>query len=133
MNQFKATVSHIESEDVLHIVKFDFQGTALSMMSLELSKEIKVGTEVILTIKSTYIALAKELKGMLSYSSIIPAEIKKIDNGKLLSSITLDAHGYQLESIITAQSSKRMSLLVGDKVHMLIKASELSIVKVIDV
>ena len=131
MNRFQATITQIESEGSLHIVTFDFEGVALRMMSLELADEIRVGVAVVLTIKSTYIALAKAFHGEVSYTNLIPATITQIQQGKLLSSIQLDAGGYRLESIITRGSAERMELAVNDKVTLLIKASELSIVEVV--
>ena len=131
MNRFQATITQIESEGSLHIVTFDFEGTQLRMMSLELGAEVRVGSVVILTIKSTYIALAKAFQGEVSYTNLIPATITQIQQGKLLSSIQLDAGGYRLESIITIGSAERMKLVADDKVTMLIKASELSIVEVV--
>ncbi len=135
MNRFQATITQIESEGSLHIVTFDFEGTQLRMMSLELGAEVRVGCVVILTIKSTYIALAKtstaSFAESVSYTNLIPATIVKIKQGKLLSSIALDAGGYRLESIITRSSSERMKLVAGETVTMLIKASELSIAEVL--
>jgi molybdopterin-binding protein len=131
MNRFQATITSIASEGRLHIVTFDFGGTQLRMMSLELSSELEVGAYVVLTIKSTYIALAKSFEGEVSYTNLIPATITQVTQGKLLSSITLDAAGYSLESIITAGSVERMGLATGDSVTLLIKASELSIVEVV--
>ncbi len=110
---------------------FDFGGTQLRMMSLELGSELEVGVHVVLTIKSTYIALAKSFEGEVSYTNLIPATITQVTQGKLLGSITLDAAGYSLESIITAGSVERMGLAAGDSVTLLIKASELSIVEVV--
>jgi len=131
MNRFQATIMQIESEGSLHIVTFDFEGTQLRMMSLELGAEVRVGSVAILTIKSTYIALAKAFQGEVSYTNLIPATITQIQQGKLLSSIQLDAGGYRLESIITRGSAERMKLAANDKVTMLIKASELSIIEVV--
>jgi molybdopterin-binding protein len=135
MNRFQASITQIESEGSLHIVTFDFEGTQLRMMSLELGAEVRVGSVAILTIKSTYIALAKtsteSFADSVSYTNLIPATITQIQQGKLLSSIQLDAGGYRLESIITRGSAERMKLAANDKVTMLIKASELSIVEVV--
>ena len=131
MNRFRSTITQIESEGSLHIVTFDFEGTRLRMMSLELDAEVKVGAEVVLTIKSTYIALAKSFEGLVSYTNLIPATIARITHGKLLSSVGLRAHGVELESIITAGSARRMELQEGEPVTMLVKASELSIAEVL--
>jgi len=131
MNRFNATITRIEQSGSLHIVGFDFGGVALSMMSLELGREVKVGAEVVLTIKSTYISLAKSFDGLVSYTNLIPATIMRMTQGELLSSIVLHAQGFELESIITSGSAKRMDLQEGESVTMLVKASELSILEVL--
>lgn len=131
MNKFNAKIVNIESEGMLHIVKFEFGDILMSMMSLELGSDVGAGVEVVLSVKSTYIALAKEFDGLVSYASQIPATITDIDRGKLLGVVELDAFGYRLESIITRESMDRMNLSVGEVVTMLIKASELSIVEVV--
>ncbi|WP_415407302.1 TOBE domain-containing protein [Sulfurovum sp. CS9] len=131
MNTLIATVTKIDTIDNLNIVKFDFSGQTLSMMSLDLSDDIKIGTNVKLITKPTYIAIAKEFSGMLSYSNQLKAKIKELENGKLLSSVKLEIEEFVLESIITFESSKKMDLKVGDEVTAFIKASELSILKVL--
>jgi len=130
MNSIRATVSKIESVKSLNIVSFDFHGTQLSMMSLDLDPSVVVGTDVELTAKATHVAIAKAFSGILSYSNQIDAEILSIENGELLSSIIVQMKESTLESVITLNSTKRMSLEVGDKVSVFIKASELSIVRV---
>ena len=47
MNKFIAKVKEIKSVDNLNIVKFDFNGITLSMMSLELSQNITVKKVVV--------------------------------------------------------------------------------------
>ncbi len=132
MSTILATVSHIESCESLHIVKFDFHGETLSMMSLDLNKNVKIGAHVKLVIKPTHTAIAKDLSGEMSYSNQLNSQIVSIDNGQLLSSIKLSYFDAILESIITLSSSKRMHLSVGDKVCVLIKANELSIGEILD-
>jgi len=116
MNRLHATVTAIVSEGSLHIVTFDLSGVVLQMMSLALDPEIRVGTKVILTIKSTYIALARSFEGEVSYTNRIPATITEIRQGRLLSSILLNSQGHSVESIITRSSAERMGLAVGDTV-----------------
>jgi molybdopterin-binding protein len=102
------------------------------MMSLELNDAIKAGTKVKLSIAPSHVAIAKNLSGDVSYSNRLPSTILSIENGKLLSSLKLGFFDTVLESIITVESSKRLDLKVTDRVTALIKASELSISKVID-
>ena len=123
-------IIEIQNVDNLHIVKFDFYGQTLSMMSLELKDNIQVGKEVILKTKATSIAIAKNFSGELSYSNKLNSKIIDIQNGKLLTSIKLQTNDTILESIITKDSSLRMNLEVGDDVVALIKANEISIEEV---
>jgi len=132
VNKIQATITQIQNVENLHVVKFDFEGISLEMMSLDLSSAIKIGTRVHLSIKPTHLALAKEFSGVVSYSNQIKAKVVECENGKLLSAITLLVKNTMLESIITLDSSLRMNLQVDDEITIFIKASELSIFEVLD-
>ncbi len=132
MSSLSATVSQIDSCDSLHIVKFDLYGETLSMMSLDLQKEVTIGAKVKLLIKPSHIAIGKNFTGDTSYSNRLDATIASIENGALLSSIKLQFKDTHLESIITRNSSDRMDLQAGERVTAFIKASEVSIGALID-
>jgi len=132
MNTIVAEVKEIKNVDNLNIVKFYFAGTTLSMMSLELNENIKVGAKVKLITKPTHVAIAKDFSGEVSYSNQLDAKIIHVENGELLSSIKIRIWETTLESIITKDSSERMNLHAGDEVTAFIKANELSIVEVLD-
>lgn len=132
MSQMVATVKSIENFEQLNIVSFQFQNLTLKMMSLDLNTSITVGKKVILTVKPTNIAIAKDITGNLSFSNQMVASIKAINNGKLLSALTLQANDIVFESIITVSSAQRMNLQINDEVLMLIKASDLSILEVLN-
>jgi molybdate transport system regulatory protein len=132
MNRLRALVTHIAGEQNLHIISFDYEGVSLKMMGLDLPKGLHVNTHVILGIKPSHVAIAKNLSGELSYSNQLHARIKSIENGKLLSSVVLHVKGSEVQSFITLSSSTRMNLCVGDEVTLLIKASELFVLEVLD-
>ena len=129
MNKLRAKVTNIKNVDNLNLVSFDYNGFNLAMVSLELAKNIKVGVEVNLSVKSTHIAISKEVSKNISYSNQIKDKIKHIENGEILSSISLISG---LESIITASSSELLNLKNDDEVVLLIKATELSILEVLN-
>ncbi len=131
MSHLIATVKSIDNCDSLHIVKFDLFGQTLSMMSLDLSTDIKIGTVVKLLIKPSHIAIAKNFRGEVSYSNKLDTTIISIENGQLLSSVKLNFFDTTLESIITVNSSTKMDLKAGDKVTAFVKASEVSIGEII--
>jgi len=132
MNYIEAIITKIDRVDTLNIVTFDFKGDALTMMSLELGEAISVGSKVKLTVKPTYIALAKNFSGLVSYANQIKSTITGIEYGTLLCSVELLVNAIMIESIITRSSADKMDLAVGDEVTIMIKASELSIVQVLD-
>jgi len=132
MSKILATIKDIKTVDSLNIVCFDFFGNELKMMSLELSNEIQIGTKVLLSVKPTSIAIAKDFSGEISLSNKLLGKIVSIDNGELLSNIKVEIANSIFESIITKQSVQNLDLKVDDEVTLFIKASELSIVEVYD-
>lgn len=132
MSQMVATVKSIENLEQLNIVEFEFNAHVLKMMSLDLNSNISIGKKVLLSVKPTNIALAKDLAGEISFSNQIVATIQTLTHGKLLSSVGLIIDNIVFESIITLSSAKRMNLRINDEVIMLIKASDLFILDVFD-
>ncbi len=132
MNKFVATVKKIDTADGLNIVSFDFLGYKLSMISLDLKDSIKVGVKVELTANPSHVAIGKDFSGMVSYSNQLKAKISELENGKLLSNIKFQVGDFTLESFITLNSSKKMNLKIDDEVTVFIKATELSILRVLD-
>jgi len=132
MSMINAIITNIESVDSLNVVSFDFSGTSLKMMSLDLSEEMQVGREVRLNVKPFHITIVKDFYGDISYSNRLDAVVKSCENGELLSSIKLLVNGVIFESIITKELSLEMKLKAGDNVLVMIKANDLSIQEVIN-
>jgi len=133
MNKIEAIISQIDNIDNLNIVQFDFSGIKLRMMSLDLNENIKIGQKVILVVKATNIILARDFKGMISFSNQINGKIDNIENGKLLCSVTIKVKDTYFQSIITQASANKMNLEKDDEIDIFIKASDLSIEEVINV
>jgi len=131
MSTLKATIIEIQSQDVLHIVSFKVGENILKMMSLELNPTLRLESKVLLSVKATAVALAKDLQGILSYSNQIPLKIEELQKGELLCSIKLKHKDIQLESVITRASCERMELEVNNSVIALIKSSDLSICEIL--
>ncbi|AYJ77195.1 MULTISPECIES: TOBE domain-containing protein [Aliarcobacter] len=126
-----ARVKDIKTIDSLNIVEFDFNNITLKMMSLELHKEVKLESKVKLLVKPSNVIISKNYIEDISLSNQTLAKIVAIENGELLSSISLEIGDTTFESIITKESSKRLDLQEGNIVNILIKASDLSILRVL--
>lgn len=126
-----ARVKDIKTIDSLNIVEFDFNNITLKMMSLELHKEVKLESKVKLLVKPSNVIISKNYIEDISLSNQTLAKIVAIENGELLSSISLKIGDTTFESIITKESSKRLHLQEGNIINILIKASDLSILRVL--
>ena len=126
-----ARVKDIKTIDSLNIVEFEFNNITLKMMSLELHKEVKLESKVKLLVKPSNVIISKNYIEDISLSNQTLAKIVAIENGELLSSISLEIGDTTFESIITKESSKRLHLQEGNIVNILIKASDLSILRVL--
>ena len=126
-----ARVKDIKTIDSLNIVEFDFNNITLKMMSLELHKEVKLESKVKLLVKPSNVIISKNYIEDISLSNQTLAKIVAIENGELLSSISLKIGDTTFESIITKESSKRLDLQEVNIVNILIKASDLSILRVL--
>lgn len=127
-NKIQATVKSLEVCEILYLTHFTFGNFSLSMVSLEL-EDLKANDKVILTTKPTAIAIAKDIKGLLSYSNQLKGAITYIQYGQILTHIQVQINTTTISSIITTSSAKRMDLKKDDIVTCLIKASDLSIFK----
>ncbi len=85
------------------------------------------GMPVTLLFKETEVSLAKNLSGLISMRNRMPSIVTSIERGKLLTKVTLDFHGYRIESVITTRASHALDLAIGDKVEGLVKANEMTL------
>ncbi len=127
MNQLKATIIKIETIKSLNLLTLSCGEQTIEILTLELNPNLRVGSSVKLSVKSTDIAIAKNYGGMLSYTNQLKAKIVQLNNGKLLSSIRIDIEGFRLESIIMLNSSLKMNLKVGEDIVALIRGNDISI------
>ncbi len=132
MSTIKAKISAIKNKDTLHLLHFEGEGFSLSMLTLELDAAIQVGKKVALLVKPTAVELAKEPSNAISHTNQLPCRISSIEEGDILSTLTLTLNEQSFESIITTEALKRMHLKEKSPVVALIPESELSIVELLD-
>ncbi|AXK47910.1 transporter [Aliarcobacter trophiarum LMG 25534] len=129
---FFVKVKEIKTIDSLNIVEFDFHGITLKMMSLELDSDITINKRVELLVKPSNVIISKNHIEEISLSNQILTKISNIKDGELLSSLSLKAFDTFFESIITKDSKIKLDLKENDEVNILIKASDLSILRILN-
>ncbi len=132
MSSFIATVSQIQHHQNLHLVRFDYEGEQLSMLSLELPSNIKVKTKVRLSIKPTDLYISRKDTSSLSIANKLPTHIINITHGKLLSSIKLRYKNTIFEVITAKQSILKENYSIGENVLAWMSESDLFISEVLD-
>lgn len=85
--------------------------------------ELKLGTQAVVLIKSSFIVLAKGEGLRTSARNQIAGRVAAREDGAVNSEITLEiAEGKTLTATITAESARELDLNVGDSVTALVKA-----------
>ncbi|MDD2790053.1 MAG: TOBE domain-containing protein [Sulfurimonas sp.] len=132
MNEILAKVTAIESCDNLSVLALHANGHNMRLMALGLNFPLKVGSEVLLGVKSSNISLATSIQAEISISNQLSCSIESLEMGALLCSVRLRFGNVLLRSVITKASALSMQLQERDPLIALIKASDLSIIKIID-
>ena len=131
MSKLIATITDIQKLNNLNIVNFNCLNTNLSMMSLDLGNDIKIGTKVELIVKATAVILAKKPNNNISISNQIKMKILQINSGVLLTTIILQKDDTTLESLVLTSIYKKLKFKEEDEVIAFINHSELSISRVL--
>jgi molybdate transport system regulatory protein len=135
MNRLPGRITSIETHGSIALVEAAVNGHRFTSTLIGAGEEVATwqnGMSVMLLFKETEVSLAKNLSGLISMRNRLPATVTAIDQGKLLTKITLDFAGHQIGSIITTRSVSALGLKVGDAVEGLVKANEMTMLPEMD-
>lgn len=124
MSRIQAQVTAAESFEGITLLSCAYKSVRLDVIVLDNS--VDIGDEVYLNIKSTAITLAKDVTTVTSDSNRFSSRISHLEEGKLFCTVHLDD---ELEAIVCTQALQNMNLGLGDEVIVMIKATDISIMK----
>ena len=127
MNRLRGTIIAVESAGHVRLVDVNVNGATFSAILLEATERLHPGAAVTLAFKETEVSLAKNLSGLISLRNRLPAQVRAVEQGRVLAKVTLDYQGLDVVSIITTRSDERLDLKAGDAVEALVKANEMTI------
>ena len=132
MNRLNGIISHIQHNGTLSLVDVDVNHTHFTAILLETPASatyLRIGESVTLLFKETEVSLAKNLQGELSLRNRFSVKVTHIDDGDILTAVTMDFMGNKIVSVITTRGVNRLKIVVGDELEALIKANEVVIME----
>lgn len=129
---FEAKLEEISEFKGINALKFSAKFGKLTMVSLEIPSNLSINSCAKLGFKSSEVVIATQKLQDCSLSNEIPSVIEEIKIGEILCVIRLKTlnsgqNGEIFESIITANSAKRLNLKLNLAVFAYIKATSLFI------
>jgi len=128
MNSLSGHITHIETSGNLSVVQVavDEQITLKSIVieTSETASYLRVGTAISVLFKETEVIISTGETDTISLQNKIPAKIRHIEQGKLLSKLTLETAQGNIESIISTNSVLKLGLEPGKNVTAMIKLNE---------
>ncbi len=128
MNIFKGKITSIKVSGNLSLVEVNVDGILFKSIVIETpgtAAWLVDDNEINVIFKETEVVIGKGLQHAVSMQNKIPGEIFEIDNGALLSKITISTNVGKIVSIITYKAVQQLQLQVGETVTAMIKTNEI--------
>ncbi len=129
MNRFKGQISDIQVSDDLSIVSVRMsQQIVLKAIVIETPQTasyLLVNHSIDVLFKETEVVICLPQCTAISLQNRIPARMKKIQSGQLLSQLFLDTEMGEVVSIISTNSVEKLGLAIGSDVVAMIKLNEM--------
>lgn len=132
MNKLVGRVTATQSSGNISIIKVLVGEDTFSAIILECGREsssYRKDDAVTLLFKETEVGLAKNLSGLISFRNRFMGKIKKIDEGQLLTRVTLAYQDRFVQAVITTQAAVEMALREKEQVEWMVKTSEVTLMK----
>ncbi|MEQ9426191.1 MAG: TOBE domain-containing protein [Cyclobacteriaceae bacterium] len=128
MNIVKGEISDLTVNENLTLVQVKAGDILLNAIVIDTpasASYLKVGQKVNALFKETEVIIGTDQDLRISLQNRIPGIIENINDGQLLSKVTVKTSLGSVKSIITANAVKELELLPGKKVMALIKTNEI--------
>ena len=133
MNRISATIKLIKTSGGNALVDLETGDCHLTAMLAgvdELPTWIESGMLVYAIIIETEISIAKDFTGKISMRNQLDCMVAGIDEGSLMSTVSLMTDIFVLKSAISTRAVKHLELKEGDRVSAFIKANEISLMEI---
>ncbi|MDW7693469.1 TOBE domain-containing protein [Flammeovirgaceae bacterium SG7u.111] len=128
MNTLKGNISAVKTIGSLSLVSVMVGKTRLSAIVIdtpENSPYLQEGSSINVIFKETEVILGKGNSLTISLQNKINGTVESIENGELLSRLTLQTEVGKLISIITSRAVGQLELAIGSEVVAMVKTNEI--------
>ncbi|NWJ50200.1 MAG: TOBE domain-containing protein [Bacteroidetes bacterium] len=133
MNRLEGIITQIQKVESIMLIDVDVDGHGFSALLIESTihpKWLQIGNSVDVVFKETEVTLAKNISGQISLRNRMKCNVLSVKRGELLSTILLQFQHYTITSAITTRSVDYLQITVGDELVALVKANEISLMKI---
>lgn len=127
MNRIPAVITSITSNGELFFVETLSGDTPFGILLFQLNPTFSEGSPVWLLFKESEVSVACGFCGESSFSNVFPARVSAIKASTILVQVCLESGAGQVCSIFTTRALKRMALIEGKDVTVMIKASQIGL------
>jgi molybdate transport system regulatory protein len=130
LNKLSGIIKTINSHQGVSLVDVEVANDSLAVLLLDTpltASYLSLRNKVSLLFKESEVAISIKEPENLSIRNRLPCCIESLNNGKVITTLTLKYHETSLYALITARSAELLNLKVGDTVFALIKSTEISL------
>ena len=128
MNKLTGNIVEINSSENLSLVMINIENEQLMAIMIgrpEKVSYLRKGSKIELLFNESEVSIGKNINGQISMNNQLPCTIDTMVAAEIFTRVVLQFKNYQLSSLITTKSAKRLKLQNGDKVIALIKTNEI--------
>lgn len=125
MNKIAATVTDIETTDIVTYITLQCNETVIRLIKTKTPVWLGVGEPVYFTFQEASVCVSKECPGKVSIENRVPGTLTKIRSKDSLCELTFDSDLGTVVSLITESACSELGLEVGCRATMLLRGVDI--------
>lgn len=132
MNKLKGRISKIDKKRELSLISVECEGIEILSFALTEEFDLKEGDKVFILFKESETVLAKNLKGLISIRNRLECVVEEVEKGDILAQVKLFFNENRIVSVVSKKACKEMDIKKGDRVTVLVKTNEITLMEIKD-
>ena len=128
-NQLNVEITEVRTGAINSLISAKLVGGEVLKATVTVDSEkgldLKVGKKAIFLFKASSVIVSKDDSIKLSATNQIKGVVSEIKDGAINAEVIIDVNGSKISAIITRESVSSLALKAGDKVTVIIKATQI--------